>query len=389
MKRKTFIPLIVAGLSLFPAVSRSQDEPDSPEIAQRRGEGARQEAIVRQGEQAAREAEAQQSFEAQVQGNRDLAVKERARADDEYKRANAMYADQLQAIIRRGPGSPGRSLVIRSSELDPKEQANLEEDLVVMSHLLEKTVGGALGAQPQGSPVLGVDVVFAPGSNPARGIYLEGYGALFTLSVGFPLLSSPKNDVEKENPSTDSTWDEARQEVYGGRMGGKPVYVRGEEYDERKVNKLKDAVLEALKNATRIRGLKGDDSITVCVFGGGAALPVKLKPANKPGAPAPKQMYIAERAQPRSTMLTIRVRKSDVDSFGKDKLSLDDFRKKAKIVPYAGGSGPNGSKWVRRIRQWLWRKALRPDLKNQPPRQRIDRMTTAPEGCRRCRLLRI
>jgi hypothetical protein len=36
-------------------------------------------------------------------------------------------------------------------------------------------------------------------------------------------------------------------------------------------------------------------------------------------------------------MLTIRVKKSDVDSFAKDKTSLDDFRKKAKIIPYAGG----------------------------------------------------
>jgi hypothetical protein len=32
-----------------------------------------------------------------------------------------------------------------------------------------------------------------------------------------------------------------------------------------------------------------------------------------------------------------------VDSFGKDKFNLDDFRKKAKIVPYAGGADPMGA----------------------------------------------
>jgi hypothetical protein len=160
---------------------------------------------------------------------------------------------------------------------------------------------------------------------------------LFTLSVGFPLLPSAKNDEEKENPSTDSAWNEARQEVYGERrMDGKAVYVRGEEYDERKVNRLKDAVLEALKNATNIRGLKNDDSITVCVFGGGAALPMKVKAEDKPGTPKPKEVYIPVRPQSHSTILTVRVRKSDADSFAKDKLNLDEFRKKAKIMPYAG-----------------------------------------------------
>jgi len=340
MKRKTFIPLIVVGLSLLPAVLRSQNRPASPEEAA-----------------AAREVGAQQNPFAQIQRNEDQAAKQQAEAGDEYKWTNG-FKDRLQALVRRAPGSPGRSmitrfssvlqgLVIRSSELDPKEQASLEEDLAVMSHLLEKSVGSSLGLQPQGGPVLGVNLVFAPGHNPTRGLYLEGYGALFTLSVGFPLLPSPKNDEEKENPSTDSAWNEARQEVYGQqRMDGKAVYVRGEEYDERKVNRLRDAVLEALKNATQIRGLKNDDSITVCVFGGAAALPIKVKSANKPGGASMKELYGADQPESRSTMLTIRVKKSDVDAFAKDKLNLDDFRKKAKIMPYAGGPDSPGGGFV-------------------------------------------
>lgn len=344
MKIKSFLALLVAGLSFLPAVLHSQENrgpavDDSPATTERRREeAASQNGFARRADEAAvRNAEAGQRFEEQVHRQQEMAAKQQAQAAEEFKRANVMYADRMQGVIRRGPAG-GRSLVIRSSELDQKEQANLEEDLVVMSHLLEKTIGSALGPQPQASSVLGVDVVFAPGSNPARGLYLEGYGALFTLSVGFPLLPSPKGEVEKENPSTDSTWNEARQEVYGHHLDGKEAYIRGEEYDERKVNKLKDTVLETLKNAAHIRGLKGDDSVTVCVFGAGAALPIKVKPApNKAGAPMSNQMYISDRSQPRSTLLTIRVRKADVDSFAKDKLNLDDFRKKAKSMPYAGG----------------------------------------------------
>jgi len=340
MKITSFLSLIVLGTSFLPIAVHSQDQPESPVIAERRAEEAvaRQDAIARRADEAAtREAEAQQRFEGDVKRNRDVAAKQQAQVAEEYKRANAMYTERLAGIIRRGPGSPGRSLVIRSSALDLKEQANLEEDLVVMSHLLEKSLGGAIGPQPKASPVLGVDVVFVPGSSPARGLYLEGYGALFTLSVGFPLLPTPKSEVAKENPPADSTWNEAREEVYGQRWEGKAGYVRGEEYDERKVNTLKDSVLEALKNATHIRGLKSDDSVTVCVFGGGAALPIKLIAGNKPGAPKPKEVYIADRSEPRASMLTIRVKKTDVDSFAKDKLNLDDFRKKAKITSYAGG----------------------------------------------------
>jgi hypothetical protein len=350
MKRKTFISLFVLGLSLLPAVVASQNRPASPEEAA-----------------AAREVEAQQNLFGQIQRNENLAAKQQAQAEGEFKRANPMFQDRLRSLISRSrvPGSPGQSLVIRSSELDPKEQANLEEDLAVMSHLLEKSVGGSLGPQPQGSSVLGVNVVFAPGHGPTRGLYLEGYGALFTLNVGFPLLPSSKNEDEKESPTTDSAWNEARQEVYGQQqIDGKAVYVRGEEYDERKVTRLKDAVLEGLKNATHIRGLKGDDSVTVFVSGGQISMIVKgsdqdirqeltdlrkqeteLRTRYTDTWPTVRNVRDKIQAlelqlagkQPRNTMLTIRVKKADMDFFAKDKLSLEDFRKRAKIMPYAGG----------------------------------------------------
>jgi hypothetical protein len=349
MKMKTFIHLFVVGFSLLPAVLRSQDQLDSPVIVQKRAEeaAARQEAVAKQADESAvQKAQAEQWYENQLHQTQELGAKQQAQAEGESKRANTTFQNRLnrlQAIIRREPGSAGQSLVIRSSELDPKEQANLEEDLAVMSHLLQRSVGSSLGVQTQGGPVLGVNLVFGPGQNPTGGLYLEGYGGLFTLSVGFPLLPSPKNDEEKENPSTDSAWNEARQEVFGQqRMDGNPAYVRGEEYDERKVSRLKDAVLEALKNAIHIRGLKNDDSVTVCVFGGVAALPIKVKSANKQSGPSMKELYGADQRESRSTMLTIRVKKSDVDAFAKDKLNLDDFRKKAKIIPYAGPDSSPG-----------------------------------------------
>jgi hypothetical protein len=47
-------------------------------------------------------------------------------------------------------------------------------------------------------------------------------------------------------------------------------------------------------------------------------------------------------AQNRGTIMTMRVRKSDVDSFAKGKLSSDEFRKRASIASYTGNAGGGG-----------------------------------------------
>ena len=366
MKRKKFIHSVLAGVLLLPTILQAQGQPDSPALAEKRADEAVASQNVfakRADEAAARDAEAQQQFQAEVQRNRDLAAKQQAEASGEYKRANAMFQDRLRAVVRRGPGSPGRSLVIRSSEMDPKEQVSLEEDLTVMSHVLEKTLGPAFGSQKQPSSYLGVDVAFGPGSSSISGFYLEGYGAVFTVKVGFPLLAPPRNETEKQKPVSESAWDDARQEVYGGRMEPTSVYVRSEDYDEKKVSNLKDALLETLSNASHIRGLKAEDFVTVCVLGGPGgswdrvatreeletlrkqlndlrlqytdSWPTVVNTRERIKA-LEAQLATNEGRQPVSTTLTIRVKKSDVDSFAKNKLNLDDFRKKAKIMPYAG-----------------------------------------------------
>jgi hypothetical protein len=139
----------------------------------------------------------------------------------------------------------------------------------------------------------------------------------------------------------------------------------GEEYNEQKVAQLKDALLESLKSATNIRNLKSEDSITLCVFGGATmgqvmrpAIPVRTvppaggvtgeggtvataAPVNPPAAqPAMSGFFASGRAggmPARGSILTIRVKKSDVDAFAKGKLDLDQFRKKASMTIYPGG----------------------------------------------------
>jgi len=265
------------------------------------------------------------------------------------------FQQRLHTVVSKSRGGPGKALVIRTSDADAKAQANLEEDLAVMSRILDKTAAKQLD-DDQRNRFMGINVLFAPGSGSIRNLYLEGYGALFLLNVNFPLLPPPdKTEPAKEKSETDSTWEEAKQELYGqsdpwAQVGKAFRFSMSTgpqpEYDKEKVENLKESLLEALKNATNIRNLKADESITACVFGGVSAPSGKARTVVKraPGSQDADrdEVVVTERDEgppTRGTILTIRVKKSDADAFAKDKLSLEDFRKKASITTYAGDTG--------------------------------------------------
>jgi len=248
----------------------------------------------------------------------------------------------LQPMFPRARGG-GSSLVIRSSELDAKVQSGLEEDLSVMSHILDKALEEKLSSQPRARKAMGIDVVFSSSSSPVRSLYLEGYGAVFFLNVNFPLLAPPKAEPKKEQTETSTTWEEARNELYGQPGQPKLSSAPGEDYDQDKVDRLKDAILESLKNGSNIRDLKGDDSITVCVFGVGGRPGRVQSSTRRTPAPTAVENYVyvfgdSRGGRTRGTVLTIRVRKADAEAFAKGKFDLDEFRKKAKVTTYAGNA---------------------------------------------------
>jgi hypothetical protein len=192
-----------------------------------------------------------------------------------------------------------------------------------------------------------------------RNFHLEGYGALFTLNVRFPLLPPPEKSEEvkpKEPVSTE--WDEAREELYGDRPAEgqferawlKSTRRKTEPYDPDKVEELKTSLLEALKNATHINDLKSDESITVVVLGGESARPKTPRAAGAArtgprsgDAPRPDRDNLRSVNPRGETAMTMQVKKSDVDSFAKGKMNLDEFRKHVKIFSYVrrSDSPPN------------------------------------------------
>jgi hypothetical protein len=271
--------------------------------------------------------------------------------------AGPAFADRLQNIIKRTTDATmvepsARPLVIRTSTMDPKDQANLEEDLVIMAKVLDKAL------QPVPEPntpyrAMGIDL-FGSSSSPAmRNLYLDGYGALFMLRVGFPLVPPPPGPAEpkKEDSETDSAWEQAKQELYGQGQAGMPPGP-AQEFNEAKVSQLKAQLLEALKSASNIRELKPSESVTVCIFGGagsGRFIRSGLRThasatAGQPSIPADSARMLAvdHRGKQRGTVMTLRAKKSDIDAFAKGKLDHDEFSKTVKIEAYMGAEVSGG-----------------------------------------------
>jgi hypothetical protein len=241
----------------------------------------------------------------------------------------------------------GRTLVVQTSEPDSTGMANTEEDLSVMALILLKATGNSRSDDKR--MAMGIEVFGS--SSGARNIYVEGYGALFLLGVRFPLIAPPEPaDETKAKQEEDSDWAEARAEFLQGERSSFELHVervwesvsqlkggRGatEDYDSGKVEDLKLELLQALKNATHIRALKPEEYVTVVIQGAEAARTDKI--VTRSGGNVNVIVTSSSKrndSKRGETVMTIRVKKSDVDALASGSLDLAGFRKKAAIQTY-------------------------------------------------------
>jgi hypothetical protein len=258
-----------------------------------------------------------------------------------------------------------------------------------MTHIIEQALQRA-GDEDSPTVKMGIPLLVTA-SRSVRPLYLEGFGALFMIKVNFPVLPPATSDTEKAE-RTDSEWDKARQELYGRQepwiLGA--AGESGADYDPAQVEELKKELLQALKNGTNIRHLKPEEYVSVTVFGTPNAGPkptkaskrkAKNEPAAAPspgaplkldpdtGLPIPKDVdrIIREQISPSrtsrpGTVLAMRVKKSDIDSFSSGKLSLEDFQKRVVMNSYLGsGYGITSlNSWIRAAFQELPFRSLKP-----------------------------
>lgn len=253
-------------------------------------------------------------------------------------------------LTSRAANQKVRTLVASVKAADPKEIAKIEEDLSVMHRLLNKEVEKAGG----GDPMRAMGIAISSWGGDAKGaeaIYLDGFGALFTLNVSFPLVPPAEEKAEKKPAAAaDSEWEKARAEVFGQPEPDDPlvggVVIGGprmavQEYDPDKVDELKRTILTALRNAVNIRCLKPEDSVNVAVlsnpnpFGAGNVFTshMTVTVVQQDGKTVTKSSGGGPEGGKTST-LNVRVKKADLDRFSEGKLTLDELKQKAAITVY-------------------------------------------------------
>jgi len=253
---------------------------------------------------------------------------------------------RLQNSLAASPRAGAPILVIPAKEMAPETYDRIVEDLSVMSRILEKSVhdgseetyGFAAGGLYATGDTYGHALflpsdgagpwILRPSGGRPKALYVGGYGAVFSLRVSFPLVpppEAPKQDKAAE--PTDQVWAAAQRELADPQAAARTRHAgpAGEPYRPETVDNLKNALTGALKHASNIRDLEPESWLTILVQG----------PATVPEQPQESlsnQLLSMTTYATGRTLLTLRVKKADIDQSTKGQLDETQFRQRVQIV---------------------------------------------------------
>jgi hypothetical protein len=243
----------------------------------------------------------------------------------------------------------GAISVTTFSKPDQKVVDQIAEDLRILSYLFSRNLERAFEGDPPDYK-LGIPMLMAADGHSVGASYLEGFGVVLKMRVGFPLVAPTGDKTEPAAAQPGSEWDEARRALSGaeapenGAGGEFAANLWGESmhtivaagpYDPKRVETLKRRTLALLKNASNLRHLKADEWIAVSITG--APVPGRTRPWRLHGPAGNFSAYtliLDNSDSGRATMMTIRVKKADVDAFAAGKLSEEQFAKQAEVASY-------------------------------------------------------
>src|SRR5438477_10305276 len=147
---------------------------------------------------------------------------------------------------------------------------SLHEELTITTVRIRKSLEGTADEDALAKP--GNAFFRANSSGSVRTMYLEGFGAVVFVKVGFPLLGAAAPEQAASEPA-ETEWNRAKQELLAEKRKSLVMdVVMGQPYDAAQVETLKNQILSALKDATNIRSIKPGDLVAVTVFGPPAAV---------------------------------------------------------------------------------------------------------------------
>jgi len=228
-----------------------------------------------------------------------------------------------------------RLLVLPPPAAAPDVLTEAREDLMVMSRILSKAIRDDQGGSKDW---FDMGLVVRPGAQPYDAMLLDGYGAVFFLNTAFPLVA-PESKAADSTDATlerDTTWERTRRELAGdgpetdSGTDALALHERlqfltpgWESYDADKVARLRESLINALRQGTNLRHLQARDWVTVVVSGpapapqGQSRQKKTRKPADEIGA---------------GSLLTFRVSKGVLDDVAAGRLSADEFAKRVETA---------------------------------------------------------
>ena len=206
-----------------------------------------------------------------------------------------------------------------------------------MSRILEKS---AADYKDDHEEAAGIPILALAGGKGIRAVYLEDYGVLFTLNVNIPLQPEPKMETVDDKPAGagNEEWAEARNELFPGPGRGQRIARR--EFDPHQFEEFRDSIIDDLRNAAHIRNLRDTDWITVVVRGrnpvaeADGTVDFLVRSGYGTGdAYRPVEVGRTEVIAESSTMV-LRIKKGNLDEFGRKKVSAEDFKQKISMTMY-------------------------------------------------------
>jgi hypothetical protein len=271
----------------------------------------------------------------------------------------SLEADQPYQLLRQvrtvvntcQAGEVGNTLVIPTAQTKPQQIVTIMEDMNVMVRIWDKKLsearmisgvgiggyGGGYGGYGYGG--YGGYGYGGHGGGQTQGILVDGYGALFLTKVNFSLSPPAQKQQEQTEEPADRVWEETRRELY--ELGGDKTVFRhherrirsSQEYDPEKVEELKRILINTFKHTANIRNLEPDEWVVVTVAGEGG-LPEEVADCAGCHQAGDRETEPGQNSCPAATVMTVRVKKSDVDAFAGAELDSDEFRQTVQVLMY-------------------------------------------------------
>ncbi len=297
-------------------------------------------------------AEGGSSVEDPVQSGAERIHRELARAGATVAQAFGSARREVnRAHLSFQGASSLRTLVVPRPDATEEQLNETREQLAIMSRILTKA------ADPEASGhgsfrfrLVGLD--FNAGTD-LDAMALDGYGALFQVSVDFPLVEVAKA-AEKKVPATadkDATWERTRRELSGTASDDHQAEdesdgVTAPPFDADRVAALRKRLIESLRHASNLKFLhEGAERVTIIVSGRGTAVTHAAVHLNGGASATTKVVgYVKDdkgmqvwdlNGGRRTQQLTLSAKKGDIDAFAAGRMTVEEFTRKVIVTTQA------------------------------------------------------